>query len=132
MKHLLPFAFVAGLAASTTASCIIVHDEPVTGTLTVRWSIEGTYDPAACGWHRAATAHLVVTTPGGAHEASLQPPCTVFATSVGLYPGRHMVSLTILDASGRPVSTTVAVAVDVWAGYTSRVETEFPANAFYQ
>jgi len=131
-KLLAPIALAALLGAAP--GCIIVHEdpEPATGTLTVRWSIEGTTDPAACGWHRVAWAQIVISAPDGEVEASLTPACSVFATSVGLYPGRHRLAVTMLDSYGRSVSTTVNAPVDVWMDHTSTVITEFPATSFYQ
>lgn len=128
------------LAAATLAvvlgaapGCVIVTDDTYgTGTLTVRWTIDGTTAPAACTVHGVSYAHVVISGPDGAVEASLSPPCTAFATSVGLYTGWHRMAMTMMDAYGRPVSTTVTADVDVDRNRTATLWAEFPATSFYQ
>lgn len=122
-----------GIVLGAAPGCVIVTEDPdPTGTLTVNWTIDGTTHPLACDAHRVSYAQIVISAPDGEVEASLSPPCTAFATSVGLYAGWHRMAMTMMDAYGRPVSTTVTASVDVWRNRTATLWAEFPATSFYQ
>lgn len=121
----------AAIAAALCGCIVVTEPEPSIGTLTARWTIEGSTDPVACAAHGAQWTRLVVTAGDGAPEATLTPACTAFASSVGLYAGWHQVALTMLDATGRPVSTTVTTPVDIGYDRTSTVHADFPANSFF-
>jgi hypothetical protein len=120
-----PGALLAVAALVLAPGCVIVDDGPSTGTITVRWSVEGRFTPSACSFRRAATAQVVVS----GYSASTF--CSSFVQSVEVPTGRHTLSITLLDSSGRPVSTTINLAADVYYARETFIDTEFPASSFF-
>lgn len=116
-----PLLLALALAAP---GCVVVADEPSTGVLTVRWSIEGTFAPAACSAHRAASAQIV------ASSVTVRAACTTFAASVQLPRGLQLVSVSLVDAAGQPVTTAIQLRIDIMGGYETFIDTEFPASSF--
>ena len=114
-------------SSGSSSGCVIVDDSPSTGsgTLTVRWSVEGRFTPSACSFRRANTAQIVVS------GTSVQGLCSSFVQSVSVPTGRHSVAVTMLDSNGRPVSTTINVAADVYYARETFIDTEFPASSFF-
>lgn len=108
-----------------TFGCVVVDEGPSTGTLTVRWSVEGRFTPSACSFRRAATAQVVVS------GSSVQTFCSSFVQSIVVPSGRHSVAITMLDSAGRPVSTTINLAADVYYARETFIDTEFPASSFF-
>jgi len=110
--------------ALAAPGCVVVADEPSTGVLTVRWSIERTFAPAACSAHRAQSARIAAGT------IAVQASCTAFAASVQLPRGLQQVSVSLVDAAGQPVTTTIQLRIDIMGGYETFIDTEFPASSF--
>lgn len=117
-----PLLLACALAAP---GCVVVADEPPNGTLTVRWSVEGTFAPSACARRAAANAQIV------ASGAAVRASCSAFAASVQLRRGLHRVSVSLLDAAGQPVSTTIELNAEIYGGYETFIDTEFPASSFF-
>jgi len=60
------------------------------------------------------------------------PPCESFGLTVTLFPATYTASLTLLDANGRAVSTTLNTApFDVFPGRGVLVDTDFPETSFF-
>ncbi len=129
-------AAVLALAPPVAVGCIFVHDDTsprvVTGTVTIRWSVESSFDPGACGFHRADRMEIVVRDDLGRVVTQTNPPCSAFNTTLELPAGRYAASLTLLDAASNPVSTTLDTApFDVLGGRGEMVDTDFPADSFF-
>ena len=97
-------ALVAALAFSgcySTGSSI--------GTLTVRWTVAGTFDPNACAAHGAATIHVNVFDRSGGFVGEYAQSCTAFATEIYLFPGQYSAQALLADSAGAARSTTINI-----------------------
>jgi hypothetical protein len=126
-------AVLMGLAMALS-SCVVVTDDvpPTYGQLTLRWTIEGTYDPAYCTAAVASTAAITVYDIHGAYVTQGRASCSAFHWDVTLWPGRYSAAVIMLDAYGHTRSTTAVVPiVDVPTGGSVWVDVEFPWSSFY-
>ena len=117
------------ITALMTAACVIEPDH--WGTLQVDWTIRGHVDPDLCLQAGAATLAVDVYDSHGL-VGTYDAPCRAFATSIALYPDTYSADATLLDAAGRPRSTTVAIApFRVWRDSTTAIPIDFPLSSFY-
>ena len=103
------------------------------GHLTLRWTIAGTSDPAACDDNNANVIDISVTDPAdGSEIAGFQQDCRAFETTIPLAPGSYAASARMVDASGQPVSTDVPVAPFTLVGNDELVQdVDFPDSSFF-
>ena len=119
-------------SAVALASCV-VHTSSYArpGTASIRWSVEGSFDPRACDAHAAASAAVDIYYAGGGLASSVTPYCTDFGASVSLADGSYTASVTLIDPRGAPVSTTVDVPpFNVTSNYDTPVDVDFPPDSF--
>jgi len=69
---------------------------------------------------------------GGGLASSVTPYCSDFGASVSLADGSYTASITLIDARGAPVSTTVNVPpFNVTSNYDTPVDVDFPPDSFF-
>src|SRR5258708_18310725 len=124
---------IVGSACLVLSSCIIEHRVyHAPGTATIRWSVEGSFDPRACDAQAAATAAVDVFYADGGLVASATPYCSYFDEGFALGDGWYSAAVTLLDRNGAPVSTTVRVPpFSVRSDFDTPVEVDFPPSSFY-
>jgi len=113
--------------------CLIVSDdddpEPLVGTLTIEWSIEGRRDPLDCIDFDVDRLELVVS--GSSDEVEVEPYCEDFSTSIDLYEGRYVADATLIDSFDRASTLTEAIdAFDIVAGTDLVISVDFPVGSF--
>jgi hypothetical protein len=126
-------ALLACLAVALSSCVIVAEDVPTSyGQLTLRWTIEGTYDPAYCTAAVASTAAITVYDVNGAYVTQGRASCAAFHWDVALWPGRYSAAVTMLDAYGHTRSTTAVVPIiDIPTSGYVWVDVEFPWSSFY-
>ncbi|MGZ3448880.1 MAG: hypothetical protein ACXVEF_04740 [Polyangiales bacterium] len=145
---------VDGAAVTTTASSTVtvvdsetaeaafdfptssfLHPATTTGKLEVYWSIEGSKDATFCSSHNVANARVDVLSSGTkVNTGGDTQACTAFGTSFAdpFTAGTYEVDVTLLDASGNALTTTVSASATVPSdGTTGRVDVDFPATSFF-
>lgn len=127
-------AMVAACSGSGSAEVVSTANptEP-NGHLTLRWTIAGTTDPAACDDNNATSIDISVTDPGTGDEiAGFQQDCRAFETSIALAPGDYAAAARMVDGSGHAVTTDVPVAPFTLVGNDELVQdVDFPDNSFF-
>lgn len=131
---LLPLA----LACVPLTGCIVESDPgpPVVsrgyGLLTVIWTVEGTDDPALCGFVGADTIDIFVERANGGTEAHVSDLCEAFETSVELRPGGYFADAQLLDVGGHPITTIADLGYfDIYGGDELIIDADFPPSSFY-
>ena len=128
-------ALAAACAFGSVAACVRA-DEPSDqagesdGELTVRWSLEGTKDPARCQQLGAAAVDLGIYDASQELDSRLVQPCVTFEVTVELARGEYSAEATLVDDDGKPVSATLTIE-DLQVDADDGIETsiDFPAEA---
>ncbi len=132
-------AFLPILLASALASGCFVDDGPDTvvvsgdsGLLTVTWTVDGTDDPAICGFEGADTIDVFVERSSGGMQASVVDDCEAFVTSVELPRGRYFADALLMDRGGHPITTAVDLGYfEIFGSDELVIDADFPSDAFY-
>ena len=111
------------------SGCTIEHVHDDLGLLTVQWSLDDTFDPDACLDYGSRTIELVIYDRYDDVVEQFEARCADFATSIELEDGAYGVDATLLDRSGRSVTTTLALEVDVFEGDETFVDIDFPVDS---
>jgi hypothetical protein len=102
------------------------------GLLTVTWTVDGTDDPAICGFEGADTIDIVVERASGGTAAHVSEFCEVFVTSVELRPGGYFADAVLVDFGGHPITTAVDLGYfDIYGGDELVIDADFPSSSFY-
>src|SRR5262245_22114426 len=88
------------------AGCTIEHigDD---GLLTVQWSLDDSFDPDACLDYDSRTIELVIYDRYDHVVEQFEARCADFSASIELEDGSYGLDATLLDRSGRSVTTTL-------------------------
>jgi hypothetical protein len=124
----------AGVMGGCTASAEVVPNtvDARTGTVTMRWSVDGSFDPAACDAFAAFDARLDIYDEGGQPIVTQFNDCRSFAATVSLYPGRYSARLQMVDSQKQPRSTSIPISsFTVIADTDLTIDTDFPRSSFY-
>jgi len=121
---LAPLLFAAA-CSSNTATYVVPA-----GAVIVDWTVFEAQIPSDCTTSGATTLHVTLTNSGGSAEYVQE--CTAFATTIdGLVPDTYAGAVQLLDALGAPRTTSVVLQpFGVFAGETSTVAVDFPADSF--
>ena len=128
-------ALAAACAFGSVVACVRA-DEPSDeegasgGELTVRWSLEGTRDPARCEQLGAAAVDLGIYDASQELDSRVAQPCVTFEVTLELARGEYSAEATLVDDDGTPVSATLTVE-DLQVGSDEGIEAsiDFPADA---
>ena len=97
------------------------------GTLTVRWTIEGSADPSRCEGLGATALELLVYDVDGTFEAARQPACRDLAVSLTIPEGAYDVNATLVGPASEAISLTVPVEhVEIARGGAREIAVDFP------
>ena len=108
----------------------VVYTSDDDGTLTVEWTLDDSFDPGACHDYDARTLELVVYEWDGSVAADLHVPCDEFTASINLPDGTYAMDATLLDRSGREVTTTLSLDdIDVYYGEETFIPIDFPVDS---
>lgn len=133
------FASLGALAAVALVTGCTVNSSPAPtttataqSTLTVRWSIDGAFDPNQCASHAAPTldVRILDQSNGAVYESTA--PCAAFTTTIPIKPGSYTANATLVDATGHARTTTVNLQPFTLAdGAANRLDADFPSSSFF-
>jgi hypothetical protein len=121
-----PALLTLALGAS---GCTIEHVHDDDGLLTVQWSLDRTFDPEACFDYGSRSIELVIYDRYDDVVDHFEARCADFATTIELEDGVYGLDATLLDRSGRSVTTTLELEVDVYEGEETVVDIDFPFDS---
>lgn len=100
------------------------------GTLTVRWLVSGTTDPAACASAGADALELVVYDQGGTQMATANEPCESFSLTLPLADGTYSADATLIDASSNARSITKRLdGIEIVTGTDLAIDVDFASSS---
>ncbi|WP_394837923.1 hypothetical protein LVJ94_13510 [Pendulispora rubella] len=131
-----PWALALAALALACTSCIVHTDDDDdhygrdTGSVTLRWTINGAADPAQC--QLSASARIFITVLAGPSPLDYRQDCTALGTAIELPPGTYSGDVHLEDAAGQPRTTDIRlVPFDIVEGSTLNIPIDFPADSFY-
>ena len=134
LRAFLPLVF----AALPLTGCFVESDpDPVivsrgNGLLTVTWTVDGTDDPAICGFEGADSIDIFVERSNGGMAAHVSDLCEAFVTSVELRPGSYFADAILMDPGGHPITTAVDLGYfDIYGSDELIIDVNFPSSSFY-
>jgi hypothetical protein len=103
------------------------------GAAVMDWTIDETKDPGRCQISGATTFHVALYDSAGRFTGEFVQDCAAFATTIGgLGADTYTGNAELLDASGRPRTTSVSLApFSVLASASVTVAVDFPASSFF-
>lgn len=112
LRKLAPTCLVA-LATACSGAVIVepVPDAPqeLRGDLTLTWTLAGRADGDVCAFYAASELQVDLYEAAGPLITSEFPPCEDFQVTFDLPEGVYDASVTLLDPSGRRISTTLDI-----------------------
>lgn len=130
-------ASLCALSAVALGGCFIDTDDddffPVsrTGSVTVRWSINGTFDPNLCFQASASTLRVDVYFLSGALQGEYIAPCEDFQTRIDLPEGDYFAGANLEGGVGTRTTTVDIDPFTIVRGSTIVVDVDFPASSFF-
>ncbi|MGZ3421893.1 MAG: hypothetical protein ACXWUG_11165 [Polyangiales bacterium] len=140
MKNILRWGvLVAALAGGASAmGCTANADvtagdvPPRTGSVTVRWSVDGSFDPAACDAFAAFDARIDVYDESGQPVFTQFTDCRAFSATIDLFPARYSARIEMVDSRQQARSTSIPISSFTIIADTNLVlDTDFPRNSFF-
>ena len=132
-----PILFAGFVAFTALAGCV-VDDGPSRvvvagdGALVVDWTIESAKDSRDCAAMGADSIDVVVSTAAGDAVGDFSGYCEDFAVDIQLAPGSYYGSATLLDAAGRPRTTSVDLgSFRILGDDELHVPIDFPLDSFF-
>jgi hypothetical protein len=102
------------------------------GVLVVDWTIEGVNDARDCASEGADSIDVVLSTAAGDAVGDFNGYCEDFDLSVQLAPGDYYGNATLLDAAGRPRTTSVDLGrFSIFGDDELHVPIDFPLDSFF-
>jgi hypothetical protein len=100
------------------------------GSMTVRWLVAGTTNPAQCDAYGATTVEVIIYDSSGNEFARANAPCDAFAVSVPLPEGTYSADVTLIDRASNARSVTKPLqAIQVVAGTDLAIDIDFPPSS---
>lgn len=136
-KAFLVVALALGAAACSSGddgpSTVVVDPNEPLSTLTLRWTIDGATDPAACHQSRADVIDISILDPTSNGEIqAFQQTCETFETSITLAPGAYKARARLVDNGGHVRTTDVPIREFVLNGNDELVQdVDFPPDSFF-
>lgn len=126
-----------GIAGCSTESdgpsTVVVEPNEPLATLTLRWTIDGTTDPATCHQSGSDVIDISILDPSSNGEIqAFQQTCETFETSITLAPGAYKARARLVASDGTARTTDVPVREFVLNGNDELVQdVDFPADSFF-
>lgn len=120
---------VAGCTAEVTTAPTVA---PQAGSVTLRWSVDGSFDPAACDAFNVDTARVDIYDAGGQPILTRFVDCRAFRATITLDPSRYSARLQMVDSGRNPLSTSIPISSFTIIGNSDLViDTDFPRSSFF-
>lgn len=105
-------------------------DAPLTGTLSIAWTLEGSVAPALCDAHNAYDIAIDVYDDLGDRVLTQKAPCDAFVDTIELDAGPYSLDITLVDEHDKSVSTTLTIDTSVLSDTEVDIDVDFPHSAF--
>lgn len=103
-----------------------------TGTVTFRWSVDSSFQPAACDAFAVAKTRVDLYNANGTPISTTFVDCRSFTATFELIAGRYSARLQMVDGANQPRSTSLAIApFTVAIGTNLGIDSDFPRDSFY-
>lgn len=133
----LSLAVALGTAAAVTGcggggEAVITTVPDRAGSVTLRWSVDGSFDPAACDAFFVANARIDLYDVNGRPITTTFVDCRVFSAQLDLAPGRYSARIEMTDSNNEARSTSVPIApFTIVAGTNLNIDSDFPRDSFF-
>lgn len=120
---------LAGCSSSPEPGTVVVVGD---GVLVVDWTIDDVKDSRDCASMGADSVDVVVSTAAGDVVGDFSAYCEAFAIDIQLAPGSYYGTATLLDAAGRPRTTSVDLGdFHILGDDELHVPVDFPLDSFF-
>jgi len=117
------------LLALCAAGCSVEHVDDDDGLLTVQWSLDDSFDPDSCLDYGSSGIELVIYDRYDDAIDQFEARCANFGASIELEDGAYGLDATLLDRSGRSVTTTLQLQVNVHEDEETFVDIDFALDS---
>lgn len=122
-------AALAGCGSGSAGAGVVVVGD---GALVVDWTIENAKDARDCASTGADSIDVVVSTSAGDVVGDFNAYCEAFDLSIQLAPGSYYGDATLLDAAGRPRTTSVDLGrFEIYGDDELHIPIDFPLDSFF-
>jgi hypothetical protein len=102
------------------------------GSVTFRWSIDGSFDPRACDAFFAQNARFDLYDINGSPITTSFVDCRAFTATFDLNPGQYSARIEMVDSAGNPRTTSLPIQpFTVTSGTNLNIDTDFPRDSFF-
>jgi len=123
-------AIVTGCGGGGEATITTVPDRA--GSVTLRWSVDGSFDPAACDAFALANARIDLYDANGQPISTTFIDCRAFSSRIELSPGRYSARIEMVDGNGVERSTSLPIQpFTIVSGTNLNIDSDFPRDSFF-
>ena len=121
---------VTGCGGGGEATITTVPDRA--GSLTLRWSVDGSFDPRACDAFGVANARIDIYDAGGQPLTTTFVDCRAFTATIDLNAGRYSARIEMVDGGNQARSTSVPIQpFTIVSGTNLNIDSDFPRDSFF-
>jgi len=121
-------AATTGCYGESTTTVVVVG----TGSVTLRWSIDGSFDPRACDAFYVASARIDLYDVNGRPIRTAFVDCRQFSAQFDLTEGTYSARIEMTDPAQQPRSTSIPIQPFAIIGGTNlNIDTDFPRDSFF-
>lgn len=139
MKKIIAWSFAAFTVIAAGAGCTATvdatpttHVSERTGSLTLRWSVDGTFAASECDAFAVANARVDIYDANGSPISTTFSDCRNFSATFDLAPGRYSARIQMTDSGNQPRSTSLAISPFTIVSSTNlSIDSDFPRESFY-
>lgn len=102
------------------------------GSVTLRWSVDGSFDPGACDAFAVANARIDIYDANGQPISTTFVDCRAFSATIDLNAGRYSARLEMVDEANSPRSTSLPIQpFTIVSGTNLNIDSDFPRDSFF-
>jgi hypothetical protein len=121
---------VTGCGGGGEAVVTTVPDR--SGSVTFRWSVDGSFDPRACDAFFVDSARIDLYDANGAPINTTFVDCRAFTATINLAPGRYSARIEMVDVNNEPRSTSLPIQPFTIVSDTNlNIDSDFPRDSFF-
>jgi hypothetical protein len=123
-------AAVVGCGGGGEATITTVPDRA--GSVTLRWSVDGSFDPSACDAFAVENARVDIYDANGQPISTTFVDCRAFTATFELNAGRYSARIEMVDVNGVARSTSLAIQpFTIVSGTNLNIDSDFPRDSFF-
>ena len=122
--------FVTGCGGGGEAVVTTVPDRA--GSVTFRWSVDGSFDPRACDAFFVENARIDLYDANGTPITTTFVDCRAFTATINLAPGRYSARIEMVDVNNEPRSTSLPIQPFTIVSDTNlNIDSDVPRDSFF-